>query len=67
MPIYIPSDISKKLMEISGGDFNHPVINSFCHHVTKEMIRQETIRTIKWTALVILIIAIPIVLGIYFG
>jgi len=67
MPIYIPSDISKKLMEISGGDFNHPAIKSFCHLVTKKMIRQETIRNIKWTALVILVIAIPIVLGIYFG
>lgn len=44
---YIPPEVSKRLMEISGGDFNHPVVERFCHDMVSAQIRAENIAVAK--------------------
>jgi hypothetical protein len=34
-------------MEISGGDFNHPVVERFCHDMVSAQIRAENIVVAK--------------------
>lgn len=55
---YIPPEVSKRLMEISGGDFRHPVVERFCHDMASAQIRAENIAAIKTAMIAISIIAL---------
>ena len=44
---YVPPEVSKKLMEISGGDFNHPVVDRFIHDMVDAKIRAENMLLLK--------------------
>jgi hypothetical protein len=57
---YIPPEVSKKLMEISGGDFRHPVVERFCHDMVSAQIRAENIAAMKTALIAISVIALII-------
>jgi hypothetical protein len=44
---YVPPEVSKRLMEISGGDFNHPVVSRFIQDMVNAKIRAETLAAVK--------------------